>query len=242
MKAEYFPPKIDVILQNEIPTDIYILVSGAVEVFTYKGGTEQYLSKSGAGDMAGEIGVLLNIPQPFTVRTKRLSQIIRISHHQFKEIVLSQKEDGKIMISNFIQYLKGLNKDMQQEIPFLSELLDDLGTEHRAETEEDQNNQKLDHATKNINGYPQTTTPLSRTFPMRLIIHGYDPTEDTMEGNKRGKLVHLPDSIEDLLGLAEKKFGRAGNKILMADGAQVEDLNALRENDPHCKLSGTNIP
>lgn len=30
MDAEYFPPKEDVILQNEAPTDIYILVSGAV--------------------------------------------------------------------------------------------------------------------------------------------------------------------------------------------------------------------
>ena len=30
MEAEYFPPKEDVILQNEAPTDLYILVSGAV--------------------------------------------------------------------------------------------------------------------------------------------------------------------------------------------------------------------
>lgn len=32
MKAEYFPPKEDVILQNEAPTDFYILVSGAVVI------------------------------------------------------------------------------------------------------------------------------------------------------------------------------------------------------------------
>lgn len=30
MKPEYFPPKEDVILQNEAPTDFYILVTGAV--------------------------------------------------------------------------------------------------------------------------------------------------------------------------------------------------------------------
>lgn len=30
---------------------------------------------------------------------------------------------------------------------------------------------------------------------------------------------------------AEEKFGKRGNKILTADGSQVEDLNALREND-----------
>lgn len=33
MKAEYFPPKEDVILQNEAPTDFYILVTGAVVNF-----------------------------------------------------------------------------------------------------------------------------------------------------------------------------------------------------------------
>lgn len=32
MKAEYFPPKEDVILQNEAPTDFYILVTGAAVI------------------------------------------------------------------------------------------------------------------------------------------------------------------------------------------------------------------
>lgn len=30
LKAEYFPPKVEVILQNEIPTDFYIIVSGTM--------------------------------------------------------------------------------------------------------------------------------------------------------------------------------------------------------------------
>lgn len=30
MKPEYFPPKEDVILQNEAPTDFYIVVTGAM--------------------------------------------------------------------------------------------------------------------------------------------------------------------------------------------------------------------
>lgn len=35
MDVEYFPPKEDVILQNETPTDLYILISGAVVSETY---------------------------------------------------------------------------------------------------------------------------------------------------------------------------------------------------------------
>lgn len=34
MKAEYFAPKVDIVLENEIPTDCYIIVSGEV-VITY---------------------------------------------------------------------------------------------------------------------------------------------------------------------------------------------------------------
>ena len=60
------------------------------------------LAKLGPGDMAGEIGVFFNIPQPFTVRTRRLSQVIRIGHHRFKEMVQSDIEDSKMIITNFM--------------------------------------------------------------------------------------------------------------------------------------------
>lgn len=32
MKAEYVPPREDVIIQNEVPTDVYIVDSGEVEI------------------------------------------------------------------------------------------------------------------------------------------------------------------------------------------------------------------
>lgn len=60
------------------------------------------LAKLGPGDMAGEIGVVFNIPQPFTVRTRRLSQVIRIGHHQFKEMIQSDIDDAKMIITNFM--------------------------------------------------------------------------------------------------------------------------------------------
>ncbi|GAV76004.1 DBD_Tnp_Mut domain-containing protein [Cephalotus follicularis] len=82
--------------------------SNRVQVKCIKGcpwfiGVFQFLSKQGSADVAGEIGVIFNIPQPFTVRTKRLSQVIRISHHHFKQMVQPHSEDGKKTISNYIQ-------------------------------------------------------------------------------------------------------------------------------------------
>nr|CAB3473736.1 unnamed protein product [Digitaria exilis] len=41
MKAEYFPPREDVILQNEAPTDFYILVTGSAELIELQNGAEQ---------------------------------------------------------------------------------------------------------------------------------------------------------------------------------------------------------
>ncbi|KAJ6732420.1 POTASSIUM CHANNEL VOLTAGE-DEPENDENT EAG/ELK/ERG-RELATED [Salix purpurea] len=228
MKAEYFPPKVDIILKNEIPTEFYILVSGALDVLVYKNGTEQVLSKIGPSDVAGEIGVVFNIPQPFTLRTKRLSQVIRLSHHHLKQMVPAQSEDGKIFISNFIQYMKDLKQEMQQEIPFLKELLGDTTVE-QATTNEELPSFNAVNSQRETN-LEEDSTPLSSTHPTRVIIHGHHPNESPA-GDTMGKLIHLPDSIEDLFSVAEKKFGKKGNKILMEDGSEVEELDALREND-----------
>ncbi|CAK9317426.1 unnamed protein product [Citrullus colocynthis] len=227
MKAEYFPPKVDIIIQNEIPTDFYILVSGAVDVISYRTGTEQILSKLESPQMAGEIAVMLNIPQPFTVRTRRLSQVIRISHHHFKQLLQPHNEDGKTIFSKFIEHLKGLKKEEQNEIPCLSELLEDLNTEHTEPNQTQNQGVPNYHGDQKMEG----SGPFPPTARIRVIIHEHHPDESTKDGNSKGKLVLLPESIEELFGLAEKRFGKRGSSILMADGSKVEDLNVLREGD-----------
>lgn len=230
LKAEFFPPKVEIILQNEIPTDFYIVVSGAVDVLTYKNGMEQFLTKLGSADMFGEIGVFFNSPQPFTVRSRRLSQVVRISHHQFKQLMQPLNNDGRIIISNFTQYLKDLKQEVLDEIPFLTDVLDDLTMEDiTLDTEQNVEASNKGQAA-NMEGTTISYTQ-SNIHPMRLVIHGHHPEDNTLDSDKAGKLIHLPDSIEDLLRLAERKFGKRGTTILMADASQVEDLNALREND-----------
>ncbi|KAH0642570.1 hypothetical protein KY290_035305 [Solanum tuberosum] len=223
IKAEYFPPKVDIVIQNEIPTDFYIIVSGAVEVVTYKNGTEQFLSKLESPELFGEIGVIFNTPQPVTVRSKRLSQVVRISHHHFKQLLQLFNTDGKIILSNFLQHLKGIEKEELQEIPLISELLSDLNSEEVYVNTE-----------QNHEGLRQEGTRIHRVsgkFPTRIIIHGHHPHDKPNEGRIAGKLIHLPESVEGLLTTAEKKFGKRGSMILMADGSQWKDLGALQEND-----------
>ncbi|KAG2713227.1 hypothetical protein I3843_04G158100 [Carya illinoinensis] len=116
MKAEYFPPKEDVILQNEAPTDFYVLVTGAVDQIDCKNGLDQIVGESKTGDICGEIGVLCYRPQLFTVRTKRLSQLLRLNRTTFLNIVQSNVGDGTIIMNNLLQHLKDLNDPIMSEV------------------------------------------------------------------------------------------------------------------------------
>ncbi|CAH8306390.1 unnamed protein product [Eruca vesicaria subsp. sativa] len=105
--AEYFPPREDVILQNEAPTDLYILVSGAVNFTAYIDGENQVQGKAVVGDAFGEIGVLCSTPQPFTVRTTELSQILRVSKKSLMSAMRAHIEDGRIIMNNLFMKLRG---------------------------------------------------------------------------------------------------------------------------------------
>lgn len=114
MEAEYFPPKEDVILQNEAPTDLYILVSGAVELIAEVEGSEQVIGKATSGDMFGEIGLLCFRLQPFTVRTTEISQILRMSRYTLMNTMQANTEDSHIILSNLFKKIKGV-KDIEDQ-------------------------------------------------------------------------------------------------------------------------------
>uniref|UniRef100_M8C737 Potassium channel n=1 Tax=Aegilops tauschii TaxID=37682 RepID=M8C737_AEGTA len=103
MEAEYYPPRETIILQNETPTDVYILVSGAVEERIMIDGREKVEKLLSGGDIFGEIGVLCNIPQPLTFRTSRISQLLRLNTTVLKNIIQENKHDKEIIMNNLYQ-------------------------------------------------------------------------------------------------------------------------------------------
>ncbi|MFS7982272.1 putative cyclic nucleotide-binding domain, potassium channel, voltage-dependent, EAG/ELK/ERG [Helianthus anomalus] len=116
MKAEYFPPKEDVILQNEAPTDFYILVSGAVELVHTINGVEHVVGEANKGELCGEIGVLCYRPQLFTVRTKRLSQLLRLNRTTFLNIIQANVGDGTVIMNNLLKHLKEINDPIMEGV------------------------------------------------------------------------------------------------------------------------------
>ncbi|KAL2244677.1 potassium channel KAT3 [Sesamum indicum] len=118
LEAEYYPPREDVILQNEAPTDAYILVSGAVDFVAKISGRDQIVGKASAGEIFGEIGVLCGGPQPFGVRTTEISQILRLNKTTFLNILHGNPEDERCVMNNLFLKLKayrGFDIEGQQD-------------------------------------------------------------------------------------------------------------------------------
>uniref|UniRef100_A0A803MJU7 Potassium channel n=1 Tax=Chenopodium quinoa TaxID=63459 RepID=A0A803MJU7_CHEQI len=154
MKAEYYPPKEDVILQNEAPTDLYVLVSGAMSV-----GNEVL-----SGGVCGEIGVLCYRPQLFTVRTKRLCQLLRLNRTALLNLVQANVGDGAIIMNNLLEHLKA------QEDPLMQSVLRDI---------------------ENMLAHGRMDLPLSLSFAaargdepllQHLLRRGSDPNEADVNG------------------------------------------------------------
>ncbi|OMO80682.1 hypothetical protein COLO4_23987 [Corchorus olitorius] len=163
MKPEYYPPNEDVILHNEGPTDMYILATGSV-----------IIGEANTGDVVGEIGVLCYKPQLFTVRTKRLSQLLRLSRNEFLNIVQANVGDGTIIMNNLLQHLK------ESTDPVMEEIL---------------------HETEHMLARGRMVLPLSLCFAavrgddlllQQLLRRGSDPNEQDNNGRRA---LHIAASI-----------------------------------------------
>uniref|UniRef100_A0A5B6YZR5 Potassium channel n=1 Tax=Davidia involucrata TaxID=16924 RepID=A0A5B6YZR5_DAVIN len=111
MKAEYIPPREDVIMQNESPDDVYMIVSGEVEMIDSETEKELVIGTFHSGDMFGEVGALCRRPQSFTYRTKALSQLLRLKTNALIEAMQTKQEDNVAMFKNFLQHHRKL-KDL----------------------------------------------------------------------------------------------------------------------------------
>ncbi|KAH9307563.1 hypothetical protein KI387_035474 [Taxus chinensis] len=118
MKPEYFPPEEDIVLQNDASSDIYILVSGKVDVLTFRNGNEEVITSLREGEIFGEISVLCNSSQPFTVRTGKLSQLLRLNRNALLDTIQNKPNDGRIILKNFLQHLKDSKDPSFEDLVF----------------------------------------------------------------------------------------------------------------------------
>lgn len=71
-------------------------------------GLMEVIGEAKTGDVIGEVGVLCYRPQMFTVRTKRLSQLLRLDRTAFLNIVQANVGDGTVIMNNLLQVCNSL--------------------------------------------------------------------------------------------------------------------------------------
>ena len=102
MKAEYIPPREDMIEQNEAPDGVYIIVSGEVEIIDCMD-KDKVLGTLQPGDMFGEIDALCCKPHSFTCRTKTLTELLRLKTNDLIEAMQARREDNIQILKNLLQ-------------------------------------------------------------------------------------------------------------------------------------------
>ncbi|KAL6899693.1 hypothetical protein ACP4OV_006351 [Aristida adscensionis] len=225
MEAQWFPPKADLVLQHEAPAECYVIVSGSVDVLVTGGdGTETVVARAGPRGVAGEIGVMLNVPQPFTVRCRRLTQAVRVGHGHLLRAVRPDTADGDRVLCNFVQHLESpMLRAAREEAPFVWEIVDQLQGAGAAPASAPASSRCA--AVFDFRGSEEDAlSVLPQRTPARVVIHD-------RSGNAAGKLVCLPGSLQELLRVAEKKLGKAVTTVLSVDGAEVEDIDVVRDGD-----------
>lgn len=101
MKAEYIPPREDVIIQNEASDNVYIIVSGEVDMIEME--KEKVVWTFSSDDMFGEVGAFCSTPQSFTYRTKTLSQLLCLKTTSLLQAMKTRQQDNVAMLKNFLQ-------------------------------------------------------------------------------------------------------------------------------------------
>lgn len=68
-----------------------------------------------------------------------------------------------------------------------------------------------------------TSEGVGVVYPARVTISG--------EASSSGKVIKLPNSLEELIEIGEKKLGFVATKILTREGAQIDDIRLIRDGD-----------
>ncbi|XP_020105265.1 potassium channel KAT3-like [Ananas comosus] len=213
MQAEYFPPKEDIILQNEASTALYILVSGAVDIREFTDGVEKVHGTAVAGEVIGEIGVLCRKLQPYNFRTTELSQILRLSRTTLMNIMQENREDGSIVMNNLLQKLR-MEESVHPGLHHtdISPLLSEWHKGNREFQAGENNMMQRDNK--------------------RVTIHMLSEKKNNAAREKRGVVINLPVTMEELLGIGREKFmSHHPLKVVNHENAEIDDISVIRDGD-----------
>ncbi|KAK3132094.1 hypothetical protein QOZ80_6AG0515690 [Eleusine coracana subsp. coracana] len=122
LQEEFFLPGEVILEQGSAVDQLYFVCYGALEGVgvSEDNGQEETLLMLAPGSSFGEIAILCNIPQPYTVRVCELCRLLRLDKQSFTNILEIYFVDGRRILSNLTENNEygGRVKQLESDITF----------------------------------------------------------------------------------------------------------------------------
>ncbi|TVU22842.1 hypothetical protein EJB05_32562, partial [Eragrostis curvula] len=234
MEAEYFPPRELVILQNEAPTEVYIIVSGAVEERIAVDGVDQVHRMLSSGDIFGEIGTLCNVPQPFTFCTTKVSQLLRKTAHQRFPAETAGKPLGVLnehFISTSCSTFNQVSKEIESEEK--GRVIAPFRDENCAETDESyRHGSKIINDSCNKGKGVDNHIPTKRMYMKKGKVDGH---EQMLTESNMTEYQNIPVIIQDTWEHTKIRQTRTQDTIpLCSDAGHLQEITERCKKGSKC--------
>ncbi|KAI5434670.1 hypothetical protein KIW84_021484, partial [Lathyrus oleraceus] len=120
LHEEFFLPGEVILQQGNVVDQLYFVCDGVLEeVGTAEDGSEETVSLLENNSSFGEISILCNIPQPYTVRVCELCRVLRLDKQSFSNILDIYFNDGKKLLDNLVEGKESIRgKQLESDITF----------------------------------------------------------------------------------------------------------------------------
>ncbi|QCE01151.1 potassium channel SKOR-like [Vigna unguiculata] len=117
---EFFLPGEVIMQQGNVVDQLYFVCHGVLEeVGTAEDGSEETVSLLQRHSSFGEISILCNIPQPYTVRVCELCRLLRLDKQSFTNILDIYFYDGRKVLNNLLEGKESFRgKQLESDITF----------------------------------------------------------------------------------------------------------------------------
>ncbi|KAE9596129.1 putative potassium channel, voltage-dependent, EAG/ELK/ERG, ankyrin repeat-containing [Lupinus albus] len=120
LHEEFFLPGEVILEQGNVVDQLYFVCHGVLEeVGTAEDGSEETVSFLRRNSSFGEISILCNIPQPYTVRVCELCRLVRLDKQSFTNVLDIYFYDGRKVLNNLLEGKESFRgKQLESDITF----------------------------------------------------------------------------------------------------------------------------
>ncbi|RVW81793.1 Potassium channel SKOR [Vitis vinifera] len=117
---EFFLPGEVIMEQGNVVDQLYFVCHGMLEeIGIGADGSEETVLPLQPNSSFGEISILCNIPQPYTVRVLELCRLLRLDKQSFTDILEIYFYDGRRILNNLLEEYFVLLHFLKQVLPVL---------------------------------------------------------------------------------------------------------------------------